>query len=441
MKRVISVLLAVVLTAVCTACRSDRSKLNANDPVTLTMWHVYGEQAESPMNRLVDEFNETVGKEKGILINVTSMTNSAQIGQQLSDALADKPGAPDIPDLFFCHTDNAAALGADRLLNWNDWFTEEERAAYVPDFLTEGTIDGQLSVFPVSKSTHLLFLNGTQFDRFAAETGHSYDELRTWDGFYAAAADYTKWSGGKVFCAFDYPLRTVELDAASHGMPVTANDEWFDFSSEAFRTSWLTFGAAMAQGNVAVSDLYSNTQVMTGEVIAGISSSAAILYYNDQVTYPDNTTEPLHLRILPLPQTPGETAYATQAGVGLCALKTTDQKAEAASIFAHWLTEDERNLAFVKKTGYMPVTNGAFDAISDARFEDDAYAELYNALRQTRESCLFLAESGAADYYPHINRVYSALRILQTELQRRYLAGESAAQLADESWRTLCSVQ
>lgn len=441
MKKRIVWFLAVFLLAACTGCRENRSDLNPNEPVTLTVWHVYGEQAESPMNRLIDEFNETAGREKGILLDVTSMTNSTQIGQQLSDALADKPGAPDMPDLFFCHTDNAAALGKDRLIDWNDWFTPEERAAYVADFLAEGTIGGSLTVFPVSKSTHLLFLNGTQFDRFAAATGHSYGDLKTWDGFYAAAADYTKWSGGKVFCAFDYPLRTAELDAASQGMKVSPDDEWFDFSSGAFRSAWLKFGKAMAQGNAVVSDLYSNTQVMTGEVIAGISSSAAILYYNDRVTYPDNTSEPLCLKVLPLPQTPGGTAYATQAGVGLCALKTTAQKAEAASVFAHWLTESGRNLDFVVKTGYMPVTNEAFHAISSYHFEESAYAELYGALRQTQEGCTFAAESSAADYYPHINRVYDAMRALQKELPKRYLAGESADLLAQETWQTLCSVR
>ncbi|MFR9066685.1 MAG: hypothetical protein ACLVJH_06895 [Faecalibacterium prausnitzii] len=35
------------------------------------------------MNRLLTEFNDTVGREKGILLNVTNMTNSAAIGGQL----------------------------------------------------------------------------------------------------------------------------------------------------------------------------------------------------------------------------------------------------------------------------------------------------------------------------------------------------------------------
>ena len=34
----------------------------------------------SPMNRLLTEFKDTVGREKGILLNVTNMTNSAAIG-------------------------------------------------------------------------------------------------------------------------------------------------------------------------------------------------------------------------------------------------------------------------------------------------------------------------------------------------------------------------
>ena len=50
----------------------------------------------------------------------------------------------------------------------------------------------------------------------------------------------------------------------------------------------------------------------------------------------------------------------TQAGVGLCAYKTTEQKQEAASVFAHWLVEPKRNMDFVIQAGYMPVTKKAF---------------------------------------------------------------------------------
>ena len=113
------------------------------------MWHVYGEQADSPMNRLIDEFNETVGMEKGIIINVTAMSNASKIGEKLLDAHNKIPGSAEMPDLFFAHKSNALELGTDCLLDWNEYFSEKELSAYVPEFLEDGTADGKLSVFPL----------------------------------------------------------------------------------------------------------------------------------------------------------------------------------------------------------------------------------------------------------------------------------------------------
>ena len=79
--------LAAVLPGLALAgCGGSKTLLSAKDPTMLSIWHMYGEQADSPMNRLLTEFNDTVGKEKGILLNVTNMTNSAAF-----DAIADYP--------------------------------------------------------------------------------------------------------------------------------------------------------------------------------------------------------------------------------------------------------------------------------------------------------------------------------------------------------------
>ncbi len=36
------------------------------EPITLTIWHVYGGQTDSPLNDLIDEFNGTEGKKKKV---------------------------------------------------------------------------------------------------------------------------------------------------------------------------------------------------------------------------------------------------------------------------------------------------------------------------------------------------------------------------------------
>ena len=146
------------------------------------------------------------------------MTNSAAIGSQLQDAKAGKPGALELPDLFSAHSSDAGALGIESLVDWNDWFTAEEMAAYVPGFVQDGILEGRQVVFPVSKSTQLIFLNGSQYAWFAADTGAQLSTLATWDGFFEMATAYRQWSQGKPFCALDYPLRLVELNALEEAM-------------------------------------------------------------------------------------------------------------------------------------------------------------------------------------------------------------------------------
>lgn len=442
MKRILSLLLAGLLLLTLLGGCSHDSKLNPENPITLTMWHVYGEQADSPMNRLVEEFNRTVGKEKGIIINVSLMSSTAQIGEKLLAAQKGEAGAMEMPDLFFCHNNNVEELGAENLIDWNDIFTEEELDGYVAEFLEDGVVDGRLSVFPISKSTHLLFIAGTQFERFSEATGVTYESLSTWDGFFSAAEKYYEYSDGKPFCALDFPIRAVELNAMEKGGDgFYTEDGWYDFENESLKESWLEFASAIAKGHIIVSDLYSNTQVMTGEVMAGLGSIASVLYYNDVVTYPDNKSEPMDLHILPPPAADGTKLLVTQAGVGLCALKTTDVKAEAAGVFAHWLTEAERNLDFCVETGYMPANRSSFDGIIGYEFKSETYKRLYSAINSVNKTASAVREPSFAGYYGRVYSLYDALRAAQQTMPERYKNGESAEALSNELWELFKNIE
>ena len=422
-------------------CAGSASSLDPDHPVTLTLWHVYGEQAESPMNTLVEEFNNTAGREKGVLIDVTAMSNATAIGGQLLDAQKGSPGAGEMPDLFFCHPANAEALGTESLFDWSSCFTKEEMSAFVPDFVEEGRMDGKQIVLPFAKSTHLLFLNGTRFEKFASETGISDDDLATWEGFYRTADRYYTWSGGKPFCAFDFVLTSLRLEAEADGSSVITDQGWFDTDSPSFYKAFHRFAEALVKGTVVVSDQYSNTQVMTGDVVAGLSSSAAILYYNDTVTYPDNTSEPLRLKVLPPPHADSGTTSAIQAGVGLCAKKAEGRKAEGISVFAHWLTESSRNLDFAAATGYMPVRNDVFDAIDSYTFKNEAYTQLYKAFSEVRKTAAFKTEPSIDKYFENADRFYDEVRQMQGTLHARCLKGEKADVLAEEYWQSIVSMK
>lgn len=409
---------------------------NKKEPVSLTMWHVYGEQASSPMDKLVDDFNETVGSKEGIVINVTATSNSAEIGDELLDSQAGKSGAKKMPDLFFCHSGNADDLGSENLIDWQDYFTKEELSDYQEDFLEDGKVGDKLLVFPISKSTHMLFINGSMFARFSKDTGLDYEDLLTWDGFFDAAEKFYEWSNGKAFCAMDYILREIELaNLSTNPNAKLHNDQgWYDKNNMEFKKEFDKFMTSLVKGHIIVSDLYANTQMMTGETLAGISSSAAVLYYNDTVTYPDNRSEPMDLKVLALPINKSGNKVDTLAGTGLCAYKTTDEKAKAAAIFAKWITESGRNLDFVTKTGYMPVRNEAFNKVLDMEFENHDYKELYHSLSKMEKDYSFLSES--YDYNKVLN-FYDWLRANQKSFEERYKNGEDVNSLIEECWEKL----
>ncbi len=427
-------LLTISIITTFTSCKKNKSLLDPDNPVTLSMWHVYGEQADSPMNRQIEEFNKTIGKEKGIIINITLMSSATYIGSKLLEAQADKAGAPEMPDLFFCHASNALDLGINNLINWRDVLTENEVNAFVGDFVKDGTVDNSLVVLPVSKSTHLLFVAGGVYDTFMKAESVTYDDLATWDGIFSVTEKYYDYSGGKPFLAIDYLMRCVELNAISKGATnLYTSDGWYDFSNEILMASYKQFAEAIAKGHIIVADLYANTQIMTGQVIAGIGSSASILYYNDKITYPDNTQIDMNLHVFKTPQASVDAPYyATQAGVGLCAYKTTKQKEEACTVFAQWFTEENRNLDFVASTGYMPVLNNSFDKIDTYNFKNNNYQTLYQAISKTKESCTLLSEPNFSNYYNKVYSLYDNIRLLQKNLTSKYNEGKSQEEITNE---------
>ena len=435
----VSLLLASIFT--CFSGCSGKSLLDPQNPVTLTIWHVYGEQADAPMNLLIEEFNDTVGREKGIQIKVTNVTGTSKILAQLTEAQAGKPGSPELPDLFSCHPQNAPSLGIDNLIDWSELFSKNELDGYVSEFLDSGIMEEKLVVFPVSKSTYALFLNGSQFKRFSADTGVSLSQLSDWNGFFDAAEKYYNWSDGHAFCALDYLIRHIEIDILSRtGKLEYTENGWYDENDPHVKESFSMFASALAKGHIVVSDLYANTQVMTGDVLSGIGSSAAVGYYNDTVTYPDNTSEPMELIVLPLPKSGGENEYIPQTGVGLSAFKTTDQKAEAAYEFAKWFTEGKRNLDFVVSTGYMPVTNGAFEEIEAYEFSDSGYESLYDAIKIMYDEYTPVVRPDFDGFYDKTNALYAEIREMQPALAERANNGESIDKLTEVLWDLFCGI-
>ena len=71
----------LIFTILLTGCKSNEL-LSAKNPVTINLWHNYGGLLKDTMDILIDEFNDTIGRENGIIINVTSKKLDHLIGLQ-----------------------------------------------------------------------------------------------------------------------------------------------------------------------------------------------------------------------------------------------------------------------------------------------------------------------------------------------------------------------
>ncbi len=360
MKKIIALILcALMLCGMLAGC--SETPLDPDEPVTLNMWHNYGGDMQNTMDTLIDEFNSTVGKEKGIIINVTAISSSSELNKSLDMIANDDPGAPDMPDIFTGYPKVAIQFQDKGMLcDLNNYFTEEELQEYVDAFVEEGEFsDGGLYVFPIAKSTEVLYVNQTLFDKFSAATGAKAEDLATFEGIAKLSKQYYEWCG-KQFYAADSWFNFAEVGMAQKGDSIF-NGEAITLEGDQFKYIFDTVYTPAVEGGIAVYDGYSSDLSKTGDIVCSTGSSAGILFYGDTITYKDGTVENVEYSILPYPVFENGSKTALQRGGGLMVAKTDETKEYAACEFIKWLTDAEQNMKFVDETGYLPVTKQAFE--------------------------------------------------------------------------------
>ena len=417
--------------------------MRSTQPVTISIWHVYGAQTDSPLNDFIRTFNETVGKEEGIQVEVSMVSNNKNIHKDILAAANHDPGASPFPDIFVAYPQTVLAMPDESVLvDYRDYFTEEELAAFLPAFVQDGEVNGRLVCLPVAKSTELLFVNQTAFDRFSAATGVTLDQLSTWEGLYAAAREYAAWTDsqtpeqpndGKALFVHDFHFNYFQVGVQSLG------ESFFDGEriafGPAFETAWTPYAQACLSGGVWLRDGYATDPLRTEEAIVSVASSASVLYFSNEVIHPDNITEQIRLTVLPCPVFESGRKLVMQRGAGMCTVKSTPEREKAAVTFLKWLTEAECNARFAVRAGYMPVTQEAFDRYLPGEIEtltEQKYRELYRAFQQTQREYEFYSAPQLESYLETENTFEDQIRRCLRSEREKYLAaqGQTDEQLA-----------
>jgi len=199
----------------------------------------------------------------------------------------------------------------------------------------------------------------------------------------------------------------------------------------AFRQLWDSYAKASITGGVWLHDGYATEPLRTGESIVSVASSASVLYFSEEVIYSDNTSENIKLTVHPIPVFKEDTNLVMQRGAGMCTIKSTPEREKAAVAFLKWLVEPKCNTEFAISTGYMPVTQEAFDTYLPQEIEnltEGKYIELYKAYQKTQEDFTFYSAPLFDSYLETETTFEDDVRRRLSNAREEYLRAENRSE-------------
>lgn len=386
---------AIVLTAVLlSGCGSKEHGLDPKKPTNITIWHYYNGVQQETFDNLVVEFNETVGHEKGIIVEPRSKGTINELSDSALASLRQEVGAEPAPDMFTAYAETA--YQADQMgcvTDLSQYFTKNELAEYVDGYLEEGSFgnDGSLKIFPTAKSTEVMMLNLTDWQVFADAEGVTTDDLTTWEGVVRTAEKYYSYTDaltpepgdGKAFFGRDSIANYMIVGAKQLGLEYfTQEDGSFVMQEDktAIRRLWDCYYVPYVKGYYLAQSRFRSDDAKIGAIIAMVCSTTGSAYFPESVTLDDEYIYPIEGLVLPVPNFENTDPCIVQQGAGMVVVKSDETTEYACSVFLKWVTEQERNIAFCADSGYLPVKKAANDAgvIADAFQGDSA---LQNAMK------------------------------------------------------------
>ncbi len=403
--KLVCLVLSVLITL--TACSTgEKTALDPKNPVSITLWHYYVGDNKIALEKAVDAFNTSVGSEKGVVVNAVAKGSVAELEKAVTDAANGVINAEAMPDLFSCYPDKALEIDAlGKLCDLNDYFTEAEKALYVDEFLSSGQFDGeQLLILPIVKSTELLYVNETAWNAFASANGLDANKLGTWEGIYAAAQAYYKWTDaqtpatvgdGKSLMGVDSVANYIIIGNQQLGVEVIdGENQQVVLNREVMKKIFDTYYGGMSLGYFNAVGKFRSDDIKAGDLVAYVGSSSGAAYFPTWIEK-DNTQQPIDFLALSYPVFTGGSSDAIEQGAGISVANSTPEKQEGAAVFLKWFTAEDQNIEFAMTTGYLPVQSGAYeneafkaslDDLSAGTVADQNIAEVYDiALDQIME--------------------------------------------------------
>lgn len=339
----------VILSSVLSGCGDTGTEnydklLDKDSPVAITIWHYYNGIQQTQFDDMVAEFNNTVGMEKGIIVEAFSKNSVNELADSVVASLNNDAGADALPNIFGTYAETAyIADKKGALADISRFFTDEELGEYVDEYIAEGRInlgsgDESLKIFPVAKSTEIMMINVTDWAKFAEAENVFFDDLSTWEGLAATAEKYYNYTDGltpdipndgKAFFGRDsianYMVTGAKQLGCAFAEPDGDGNVVVSADKEVLRRLWENYYVPFVKGYYAADSRFRSDDMKTGNIIAMVCSNSAASYCPNEVTINDDHTYPIDIAVLHVPNFEGCDPYIVQQGAGMSVVKSDDK--------------------------------------------------------------------------------------------------------------------
>lgn len=434
--------MAVTMLAGCAGSQGSsvkETKLDPNNPISITVWHYYNGAQQAAFDKLVSEFNQTEGKDQGIYVEGYTQGSVGDLEKAITDSASGTVGAEEMPDLFSTYADTAYSIQQEgKLADISQYIGKDELDQYVDSYVQEGYFkdDGALYLFPIAKSTEIMMINKTDWEPFAKATGVTTDDLKTEEGIVKVAKRYYEWTDaktpkvpndGKAFYGRDSMSNYFVIGMKQMGTDIIGVEDGkpvVNVDKDKIRRLWDDYYVPYVSGYYDSIGKFRSDDVKTGDVLAYTGSSSSAMYFPDQVVKGDST-KPIDYIVLPAPVMEGGENYAVQQGAGMAVTKTDEQHEYAACKFMEWFTAKENNIRFVCESAYLPVRKDAnsIQAVDEVIAQNDLQVspKAHDALES------ILSNPEPATYYTTkcFENSYQARKVLDYDLKDKAVADKA----------------
>ena len=352
-----------------------------NEPVSIEFWHAMSGDNEKVVNELVENFNSTIGQEKGITVTPVYQGAYNDLKSKTTAAIKAK-NAPAIsqayPDWVAEYLQSGAVVALNEYIEHPEvGITDFEDIAEAYRLEnSQYTTDGTFYSLPFNKSTEVLYYNKTFFEE------HGLTVPTTWTELEEVSKQITEITGKPAF-GFDSAQNAFITLVQQFGGHYTTSQGEVLFGE----TDAAVQALEMIKRNTDAGywRLPGEDKYMSGPFVSELvhmfigSTSGSTHVVNDNFEWDS----------APIPQVSDDTKAVIQQGTNVVVMNLgqTDEQVYAAYEFAKYLGSYEANLLWATNTGYLPIRQSVIDSA-----EYQAYiSESGNSTKQTGPA--------QADYY------------------------------------------